>query len=112
MGFPPLRIQSERQIPLQKENADENENESGVQDESQKCKNFIDSLFNTRNKNSRQGVFCKKGVLRDFAKFAEKKTCTRVSFLIRPWHRCFPVNFPKFLRIPFLTEKVSHLRRK
>ena len=25
----------------------------------------------------------------------------------RPWHRCFPVNFAKFLRIPFLKE---HLR--
>ena len=25
----------------------------------------------------------------------------------RPWHRCFPVNFAKFLRTPFLTE---HLR--
>ena len=22
----------------------------------------------------------------------------------RPWHRCFPVNFMKFLRTPFLTE--------
>ena len=41
------------------------------------------------------------------------KLCARVSFLIklqappatllkkRLWHRCFPVNFPKFLRTPF-----------
>ena len=25
----------------------------------------------------------------------------------KPWHRCFPVNFSKFLRTPFVTE---HLR--
>ena len=51
----------------------------------------------------------RKGVLRNFAKFTEN-TCARVSFLIklraallkkRLWHRCFPVNFAKFLRTPF-----------
>ena len=45
---------------------------------------------------------------------SQKNTCARVSFLIklqaepatllkkRLWHRCFPVNFVKFLRTPFL----------
>ena len=59
-------------------------------------------------------VFCKKGVLKNFAKFTGKSTCARVSFLIkltyRPaillkkkhWHRCFPVNFVKVLRSSFL----------
>ena len=45
---------------------------------------------------------------------SQKNTCVRVSFLIklqtlglqlyekkRLWHRCFPVNFTKFLRKPF-----------
>ena len=44
---------------------------------------------------------------------------TRVSFLIncrskpvtllkkKLWHWCFPVNFAKFLRIPFLTEHIN-----
>ena len=45
---------------------------------------------------------------------SQKNTCARVSFLIklqaepatllkkRLWNRCFPVNFVKFLRTPFL----------
>ena len=37
---------------------------------------------------SRPELFCKKGVLRNFAKK-------------RLWHRCFPVNFTKFLKTPF-----------
>ena len=59
-----------------------------------------------------------RGVLRNFAKFAGKFLCQSF-FLIklqaRPatllkkklWHRCFPVNFAKFLRKSFFTE---HLR--
>ena len=59
-------------------------------------------------------VFCKKGALRNFAKFTGKHLCQSLFFnevagLVkkRLWHRCFPVNFAKFLRTPFLTE---HLR--
>ena len=56
----------------------------------------------------------KKGVLRNFAKFTGKHLCQRLFFNkvagLRPatllkkslWHRCFPVNFAKFLRTPFL----------
>ena len=67
-------------------------------------------------RSSHPEVFCKKAVLRNFAKFTGN-TCARVSFLIklqasRPatllkkslWYRCFPVNFVKFLRTPFFTE--------
>ena len=52
----------------------------------------------------------KKGVLRKFAKFTEKHLRQSVFFAgLRPatllkkrlWHRCFPVNFAKFLRTPF-----------
>ena len=69
--------------------------------------------------NSFPEVFCRKGVLRNFAKFTGKHLCQSLFFnkvaglrsvtLLkkRLWHRCFPVNFAKFLRIPFLTE---HLR--
>ena len=51
---------------------------------------------------------------------SQENICARVSFLTKwqasglqlyfkngLWHRCFPVNFAKFLRTPFLTE---HLR--
>ena len=61
------------------------------------------------------GGVCKKGVLRNFAKFTGKHLCQRLFFNkvagLRPatllkkslWHRYFPVNFAKFLRTPFLT---------
>ena len=53
--------------------------------------------------------FVKKGVLRDFAKFTGKHLCQRLFFnkiaaiLFKKslWHRCFPVNFAKYLRTPF-----------
>ena len=73
----------------------------------------------TANRNSRSEVFCKKDVLRNFAKFTRKHLCQRLFFnnvaglrrasLLKKglWHRCFPVYFAKFLRIPFLKE---HLR--
>ena len=48
----------------------------------------------TLRSNSRPEVFCKKCVLRNFAKESLLKK--------RLWHRCFPVNFAKFIRTPFL----------
>ena len=57
----------------------------------------------------------KKGVLKYFAKFTRKHLCQCLFFNkvsgLRPvtllkkrlWHRCFPVNFAKFLRTPFRT---------
>ena len=65
------------------------------------------------------GVLRKKGFPRNFAKFTGKHLCQsfffdrvaglRPSTLLkkRLWHRCFPLNFAKFLRAPFLKE---HLR--
>ena len=56
----------------------------------------------------------RKGVLRNFAKFAGKHLCQglffnkvtglRLATLLnkRIWGRCFPVNFAKFLKTPFL----------
>ena len=47
----------------------------------------------------------KKGVLRNFAKFTGKHLCQSLFLLKkRLRHRCFPVNFARFLRTPFLTE--------
>ena len=56
-----------------------------------------------------------KKVFLEISQNSEESTCTRVSFLIkllawpatllkRIWHKCFPVNFAKFLRTPFFTE--------
>ena len=65
------------------------------------------------NRSSRPEVFCEKGVLRHFAKFTGKYPYQRLFFnkvadlacnFIKNnlWHRCFPVNFAKFLGTPFL----------
>ena len=63
----------------------------------------------------------KKGVLRNFAKFTGKHLCqspffNKVASLTpatllkkRLWHRCFPVNFGKFLRTPFLQNTPGRL---
>ena len=60
-------------------------------------------------RSSHQRCFLLKGVLWSFAKFTEKHLCQSLFFNkvagIRPdtlWHRCFPMNFAKFLRTPFL----------
>ena len=65
------------------------------------------SLPRATFRSSHQRCSIKKGVFRNFTKFTGN-TCARVSFLIklqalkkRLWHRCFPVNFAKFLRTPF-----------
>ena len=70
-------------------------------------------------RSSRLEEFCKKSVLRNFAKFTGKHLCQSLIFNkvagLRPgtllkkrlWHSCFLVNFAKFLGAPFFTE---HLR--
>ena len=67
---------------------------------------------NKRNyRSSRPDLFCKKIVLRNFGKFTGKHLCkslffNKVAGWLKKglWHRCFPVNFAKFLRTPFRTE--------
>ena len=56
------------------------------------------------SRSSRSDVFCKKGVIKNVAKFTAKNLCQRPATLLkkRLWHRCFPVNFTKFLRTPIL----------
>ena len=70
-------------------------------------------------RSSRPEVFCAKGILKNFARFTEKHLCQSLFFnkvadlraatLLkkRPWHRCFPVDFPKFLRTSFLQSTSS-----
>ena len=59
-------------------------------------------------RSSRPEVFCKKAVLRNFAKFKGERLCQGL-FLkkvagLRLWYRCFLVNFVKFLRAPLFIE--------
>ena len=71
----------------------------------------------------RPDVFSKKGTLKSFTKFTEKHQCrslflNKVAGLSltllkkRLWHRCFPVNFAKFLRTPFLQNTSKPLHSK
>ena len=74
---------------------------------------FFSSKWNSDPliRSSRPEVFCWKHVFKNFKKFAGNHLCLSL-FLIklrsatlfkkRLWHRCFPVNFAKFLRTPFL----------
>ena len=67
----------------------------------------IDKLiFAVNSRSSCSEVFCKKGVLTNFAKFTGKRLC-QILFLnevagLKHRRRCFSVNFVKFQRKPFL----------
>ena len=75
---------------------------------------FLRFYNQLQDKSSPPEVFFYKGILRNFAKFSGKHLCLGLSFDkipgLRPatllkerlWHRCFLVNFEKFLRTPFL----------
>ena len=75
-----------------------------------------------KNRKSHRRCSVKKVVLRNFAKITEKHLCQSLFFnkveglrsatLLkkRLWHRCFPVNFEKFLRTPFLQNTSRRLR--
>ena len=51
-----------------------------------------------RNRNSRPDVFCKKGVLRNFAKFIEKHLCQSLYFNKVAGLSSTLVPFPKILK--------------
>ena len=65
-------------------------------------------------RSSRPEMFCERGVIRIFTKFTGKHLCqsplfnkvaglgTAAFLKKRLWHSCFPLNFVKFLRTPFL----------
>ena len=73
------------------------------------------------NENHPPEMFCKKGVLGNFAKFTKKHVCQSLFFInvvgLKPgillkkrlWHTCFPVNFLKFLRTPLFIEHIRWL---
>ena len=61
-------------------------------------------------------MFCEKKVFLKISQYSQENTCARVSFLIRlqalglqVFSRCFPVNFAKFLRTPFLQNNSKRL---
>ena len=72
-------------------------------------------LFLILTEAATRGVLCKK-VLLEIWQNSQENNCAKVSFLInlqalkkRLWHRCFPVDFVKFLRTPFLQNTSGRL---
>ena len=65
---------------------------------------FLEIVIDKCSQKQPLEAFCKKAVLRNFARFTGKHLCLRPAALLkkRLWHRCFPVNFAKFLRTSFL----------
>ena len=75
----------------------------------------------TNSRSSQRRCSVRKGALRNFGKFTGKHLCQSLFFnkvaglrsatLLkkRLWHRCFPVNFPKFLRRTFLQNTSGRL---
>ena len=80
------------------------------------CFHFLILYFTYRSSHRRCSLT--KRVLRNLAKFTGKHLCQSLFFNkvagLRPatllkkrlWHRCFPVNFTKFLRTTFFIEHV------
>ena len=74
----------------------------------------VKKLVSQRIRRSCPEVFCKEGILKTFGKFTgkhlhqslffNKVADLRPAFLLKKslWHRCFPANFAKFLKAPFL----------
>ena len=87
---------------------------------------FQNIKIHAKCRSSPPEVFYKKGDLRNFTN-SQENTCARASLLIklqtrpqglqglrpetllkkRPWRRCFPVNFKKFLKKTFFTEHLQ-----
>ena len=79
------------------------------------------SPFRNNYRTSHQKCSMKKGILRNFTKFKGKQLCQSLFsnifaalrlenlFKKRLQHRCFPVNFAKFLRTPFLQNTSGRL---
>ena len=70
--------------------------------------------FRTNDRSSHQGYSVKKVVFRNFKKFTGKRLYQSHFFKIklqvcRLWYKCFPVNFEKFLRTPFLQNTSGRL---
>ena len=75
---------------------------------------FFVFCISSSNSTSHRKCSVKKGVLSEFAKFTRKHLCQslflnkvaglRPAILLKKslWHKCFPVNFAKFLRTTFL----------
>ena len=56
-------------------------------------------------RSSRPDVFCKKGIVKNFAKLTGKQLCQSL-FFNKIWNVFFPVNFAKFLGAPVFIKRL------
>ena len=77
---------------------------------------LLEELTNSSRKLSKEvAQRCSaKKVFLEILQNSQENTCAQVSWPAtflkkRLWHKCFPVNFTKFLRRPFLTEHIRWL---
>ena len=69
---------------------------------------MLDFLFSDYSEAATKGFLYKKSILKNFGKFTGKYLRQSLFFnkvaglRRRLWHRCFPMNFAKFLETPFL----------
>ena len=75
------------------------------------CAYFSKGLNNNNDRSSHRRCVVRKGVLRNFAKFTGKHLCQSLFFNIvaETLAQAFSVNFPKFLRTPFLQNTSGRL---
>ena len=78
-------------------------------------------VVSTQCKDSHRRCSIKRGVFKNLAKFTGKQLCQSLFFnkvadlrlatslKKRLWHRCFPMNFEKFSRTPFLQNTSGQL---
>ena len=64
-----------------------------------KQKPLVKTVKTHGNRSSSPAVFCKKGVLRNLAKFTGLSPATLLKKSL--WHKCYPMNFTEFLRAFF-----------
>ena len=75
-------------------------------------KTFKRLLLKLICRSSHRRCSVRKGVLRNFSKLTGKHLCLLQPATLlkkRLWHRCFPVNFAKFLGTPFLQNTFGRL---
>ena len=88
-----------------------------------KCDHMITICSTCRKSKSSHRRCSVKKMFLGISQNSQENTCARVSILIklqacnfilkyRLWHRCFPVNFVKFLRTPFLQNTSGRLLLK
>ena len=81
--------------------------------------NILKQYVISYSRSSHRRCSVRKGVLRNFAKLTGKHLCQRLLFnkvaglttlfKMRLCHKCFPVDFAKFLRTPFLQNTYGRL---